>query len=69
MQEGGNSEENSLETTKAETPDATGPKTTKGGSTYQGPAKPDDPVYKEGWTITVGGLQGRSSPSGSTPPT
>jgi len=29
---------------------------------------PDDPIFKEGWTVTFGGLRGRSwRPSGSTP--
>ena len=42
--------------------------TKKAGLTWLGPAKPDDPVFKEGWLITLP-LSGRRSlkPSKSTP--
>jgi hypothetical protein len=47
----------------------TGPKTRQAGNINRGWAKPDDPIYKEGWTISLGGLRGRSkTPTNSTPP-
>jgi len=58
----------SPETTKTETPETTGKPIRKAGSTNLGWAKPDDPAYKEGWTIMLGGLRGRSqTPTSSTP--
>jgi hypothetical protein len=39
------------------------------GNINLGSAKPDDPIYKEGWTISPGGLRGQSrKPTNSTPP-
>jgi len=58
----------SPETTKADTPETTGKPIRKAGATHRGWAKPDDPAYKEGWTIMLGGLRGRSQmPTSSTP--
>ncbi|HKF46077.1 MAG TPA: hypothetical protein VKB38_01880 [Terracidiphilus sp.] len=44
--------------------ETTEPKTRNAGNTDLGPAKPDDPVYSEGWTITCGlfGRHGRLTP-------
>jgi hypothetical protein len=45
-----------------------GKPTRQAGSAYLGSAKPDDPVFSEGWTVTLGGLRGQSkTPSDSTP--
>jgi hypothetical protein len=39
----------------------------RAGAIHLGSAKPDDPIYKEGWTITLGGLRGQAKkPSIST---
>ena len=49
-------------------PESTGPNTRKAGCIDRGWAKPDDPIYSEGWTITLGGLRGRlKTPSSDTP--
>jgi hypothetical protein len=41
----------------------------KAGFTWLGPAKPDDPVFKEGWTVSIApqSKQKPPKPSGSTP--
>ena len=40
-------------------------KQTEGSYTYLGPAKPDDPIWKEGWTVTMwpGSCQQSPEPS------
>ena len=38
-----------------------------GRVTWLGPAKPDDPIFKEGWSIHVGGLLGQTEPLNSKP--
>jgi hypothetical protein len=47
---------------------ATGTQTGKAGNTHLGAAKPDDPVFKEGWTVTMwpGVWQQSPKPSDST---
>jgi hypothetical protein len=37
------------------------------GLPWLGPAKPDDPVFKEGWTITLPSGRRSSMPSGNMP--
>ena len=49
-------------------PETTGKPPRKAGNTDYGWAKPDDPVYKEGWTITLGGLRGQSPKLSSNTP-
>lgn len=58
----------SPETTKTETPETTGQPTRRAGATHRGLAKPDDPSYKEGWTIMLGGLRGQSPKRTSSTP-
>ena len=44
----------------------TGTQTKKAGLTWLGAAKPDDPVFKEGWSIHIGSFSGQSSDAPSS---
>lgn len=58
----------SPETIETEMPETTGTQTRQVKITDHGLAKPDDPVYKEDWTVTLPQSGRRSpTPSGSTP--